>query len=177
MAKTLTNVADVPAVAAERAKFFELQAKLADAKRQIEVATAGDEDTSARTAFELAVDRELGREVADVPAVKLDEAEAFQRFRVLSVAVDRQRRIVAEAEQAAAVEIANAVRPEYAAILRKLQAAVLPLREALADEVAIRQEAYEAGISLSTLGTCPLRGLSDEGIAGWLAEVEAKHAI
>jgi hypothetical protein len=173
----IPSVADVPTVAAERAKLFELQTKLADAKAQIEHATAGEEDATARTAFELAVDRELGREVAVAPAIKLDEAEAFQRFRVLSVAVDRQARIVSAAEHAAAVEIANAAKPEYQSIMRKLQAAVLPLRDALADEQAFRARAYEAGISLSTLGTCPLRGISDAGIECWLSELASKHNI
>ena len=178
MAKSqITNVADNPTVAAERSKLYELQAKLADAKAAVEAAHAHSDD-SGRSAFDAAVDRELGKDVAAVAlAPKLDAGEAMQRFRVLSVAVDRQAQIVRDAEQAAAVEIAKALRPQYAALLAKKKAAVETLRPILAAELAFRQRCYEGNVSLSTLGTCPLRGLSDAGIEGWLAELESKHAI
>jgi len=176
MAKSqVTNIADNATVAAERAKLYELQGKLAEAKAAIEESITGD--SAERSAFDVAVDRELGRDVGDAPAPKLDQGEALQRYRVLAVAVERQGRVLADAEQSAAVEIAKALRPDYEAILRKVKAAVVPLRTALADELAFRQRCYEGGVSLYTVGTCPLRGLSDAGIEGWLAELEAKHGI
>lgn len=175
--QTLTNVSDHPTVAAERAKLYELQAKLADARAAVEAAHARTDDTG-RSAFDAAVDRELGRDVPEVAlAPKLDAGEALQRFRVLSVAVDRQAAIVRDAEQTAAVEIAKALRPQYAAILAKLKAGIEVIRPALAAETAFRQRCYADGVSLATVGTCPLRGLSDAGIEGWLAELESKHAI
>jgi len=176
MAKSQSwNVAENPTVAAERAKLFELQGKLAEAKATIEESTAGD--GTERSAFDVAVDRELGRDVGEAPAPKLDQGEALQRYRVLAVAVERQGRAVADAEQSAAVETAKAVRPEYEGILRKVKAAVVPLRAALADELSFRQRLFEGGGSLNTVGTCPLPGLTDAGIDRWLAEVEAKHKI
>jgi hypothetical protein len=175
MAKSQSwNVAENPTVAAERTKLYELQAKLADARAAVEQSTASDGD--GRSAFDAAVDRELGRDVAAVAAPKLDQGEELQRYRVLSVAIERQARAVAEAEHAASLEIGKAAKPEYVSRLRKVKDALMALRPALAAEQEFRQTLYEGGVANSALPLCPF--IVDEGrIDAWLAELATKYSI
>lgn len=174
MKTKLSNVSAHPSVVAERTKLHTLQGELTKIRTELE---STDADGAKRSAFEAAVDFVLGRGTAATQTPKPELGELYQQFRILSTAVERQRRTVADAEAAAAVEIAEAVKPEYRDILQKLKAAVLPLREAIAAESAFRQAMYANSVAFHTVGTAPLRGIGDESIAGWLAEISEKHAI
>jgi hypothetical protein len=176
MAKSQSwNTSDDPQVAAERATLAELQSKLDDAQRQAE--QSGDSDPNGiRSAFEIAVDRELGKDVAPA-APALEQSEAMQRYRILAVAIERQRQIVSEAEHAASLRIADAVLPEYVAILKRIKAVVIPLRAAIGDEMALRERLADGGVSPSALTVCPFRHLTPAGIDHWLSELADKFAI
>src|SRR4051812_36603933 len=122
MVKTLNrnptfNLANDPEVSAARVKLVELQAKYAEADRQFRhAADAGD---PARSAKESAIERELGNE-PPAPLPNLEEAR--ERLRVLEGAIDRQRRVVTNAERIASEKMAREALPGYSAIVRRFAA-------------------------------------------------------
>src|SRR5687768_5596805 len=118
MTKTVNvDVSADPAVVAARAKQYEIQAELAQSNRDIERASAIEDSRKAQ--FDVEVDRVLGLDVEDVPT-RPDLSKAMARYRVLSAALERQRRTVLEAESAASRRIAKSIEPEYRAIVGRM---------------------------------------------------------
>jgi hypothetical protein len=181
MAKTQTqtfNVADDPTVAAERAKLVDIQTKLNAANRQL---TAADNDeTPKRTAFDVAVDRELGRE--SVATVRLAPDEARQRVRILEAALQEQRRIVMDAERDASQRMAAEALPRHKAIVKHMASAMAELRQAAIDERDFREALAAGDVRLGdTIRPFPVSGSLRPGqtdlFDNWLAEARQHYGI
>jgi hypothetical protein len=121
------TVNDNAAVIAARNKLAELQSQLESAKREYAAAANMQADSTAQR--QAAVDAILNG--ADVSATAAPNvAELRQRVNLLSAAVDRQARNVAEAEHVAGLAIAKAMEGEHATALGELAKAVAALRDA-----------------------------------------------
>jgi hypothetical protein len=168
------NITSDADYAAAQAKEFEIQQQYNAAIADAESLNATDKDAPRQV--DIDADAVLGIATATKAAPKLSQTDALHRVRVLATALEKQRRIRQEAEHRASLRIAEKAKPEYATRLKSVKDAALPLRDALAAELAFRQKLNDGGVSASAMNYCPLR-ISAEGIDAWLAELASKHGI
>lgn len=162
----LQNVAADPAVQKSRGKLGELSSQLTAAKADLESAAAlAAKKTDAMQAKVAALLD--GQDVATTAPPNI--AELRERVRLLTAAVDAQRRIVSEAEHKAGVEVAKSMVDEHQTLLGELAAAVSALRSVVDRYFAFTNKLKDSGAKPETVFSLhPFVGRIDRDAPGWL---------
>lgn len=106
-----------------------------------------------------------------------DMRKSRERKRLLSLAEEKQARIVGRERSRASREIAQRVRPQYVGIIRELARLLIPVGDAIIKEAKLRSELVAAEVWFQgTMPPVPLRALGDprskySDIARWFQEV------
>ncbi len=148
-AAPVARLADDPAFAAAATKLHGLEANLAELDQEIdtldrELRAASIEDEVAAAARLL----ETGT-LRDEPTTADRLQKLRGRHRVLARAIELQRLEVDVARRAASPAIIEAVRPTYAAVIKRLSVALLELAAAAQAEADIRDDLRSQGIAFA----------------------------
>jgi hypothetical protein len=172
--KNIPSIAADATVAAERGKLSRLTAELNELRRQHEAAALGGR--SPRSAFDRAVDEALG---IDAPASSTsDQDKAAERVRVLAAAVERQQKIVADAESKVSRQIAEQFKPDYVAVIRRGAKAMATLRQFILEERDFRHALKVADVAFAgTIPPMPLQGFDENDVDRWADEVKQTYGI
>jgi len=148
------------AVAQARKTYLEVQIRLNDLEKQVsdinQRAIDGKENTTN------AVDRYLTGKNYEHRDVEQERASSLERIngerRIAHRALQKQKRIVTEAEIEAAKDICEKIRPEYEEIPKRLSKALIAVQEISAEEENFRVLLSIEGINFSSyIDSCAFR--------------------
>lgn len=173
------RVNEDPVYAAEITKLNSFKLELSELDVQISGANIELADARRESGLNAAADRILAGDSTDSELIRslTESQEAMRRrYRVLTVVVERQRKIVGEALNRVSIKICEELRPEYEAVGRDLAEALVVAAQAAEREHEFRDRLKQAGVFFSgTLRPMPFRDLRDPGdyssiLANWFRE-------
>ena len=161
-----TRVNEDPVYAAEVAKLNSFKLELSELDAQISGANMELADARREGGLNAAADRLLAGDSTDTDELikRLSESQEGmrRRFRVLTVVVERQRKIAGEALSRVSIAICEEHKPEHEAVVRQLAEALVVAAQAAEREHEFRDRLKQAGIFFSgTLRPMPFRDLRD----------------
>jgi hypothetical protein len=120
----------------------------------------------------------ISSDEVDVAGMRSELEKLWSRKRVLTLAIEMQRRIVQNMRNEASLEILKGLKPIYAGIVAKMAAAGAELKAACMEEAALRGAINDADLALmpdfhpSPLkGFRSLQGGEEDSYDRWLKEV------
>jgi hypothetical protein len=157
--------------AAAQDKHAELKTKLADAERERDAGPKANELSERdRRIKALATGEKF--------EPSLSSEQLTQRISDLHRAIELQSRAVVEAECNAGRRIAEQVKPQYEAIMKRGAKAVKALAEFLADEAAFGDALYANGIrACGVLPRIPFGKIDSDFCKAWLSQVSDAYGI
>lgn len=181
--KTRVDSDPVYADAVTKLNSFKLELSELDAKisgANIELADAR------RGGLEGAADRVLAGDSTDsdelIRSLTESQESMRRRYRVLTVVVERQRKIVGEALNRVSISICEELKPEYATVVKQLAEALIAASQASEREYEFRDRLRQAGVVFTgTLRPSPFTHLREpanysSNLANWFRD-GVKHGL